>query len=355
MSALWLVLAVGVAGPPKLPPLPGRRMTPPPPEEPAKIPVDEPSPAPDGQTPPAASDPGHASSGTSPAAGGSSDAPATSPKSAAHGPPRPPPGALPQAKPAPRPPARAPKTGPQGTPKGAGIVSPLELAGAADLDAWADDDRRAAAPLTRAETPDDPTPRAPGDRPVRAPAPMHAGSEVVVRHATPEPDPTPRFRRGPTPPRRTATVVLAYRSYAIADALGRRQAWHLGAVEVTPFRRYFRLNLITEGGVEGGEAARAGDRADFQLQQKVAVGLQYPHWVTPFAEFHGGIGFARVEVFERNEIMMLWSMGLDAGVQWRVTKWMALHAAVGWVHPVFNNDGLAIAYDRVAFKVGFGF
>jgi hypothetical protein len=42
-------------------------------------------------------------------------------------------------------------------------------------------------------------------------------------------------------------------------------------------------------------------------------------------------------------------------VQWAVTRWLHLHTAVGWIHPVFVRSGQSLAYDRFAFKVGFGF
>ena len=223
----------------------------------------------------------------------------------------------------------------------------------ADYAAWEADDRRAAAPLARTDDPGPGSSRPPGDRPNTPTGDL--GSDVVVRQAQAEPDPTPRFRRPGDPPTRSATFVLGYRSFALADALGRRQSWHFGSLEVTPLRRYFRLNLLTEIGVEGGEAARAGDRADFMLMQKLGLGVQYPHWVTPFIEGQGGIGMTRVELFERNDLALTWSAGIDAGAQWAVTRWMFLHAAVGWVHPVIAMPAGTVHFDRVTFKVGVGF
>lgn len=273
--------------------------------------------------------------------------PAPVPAAQPHGPPKPPPGKAVPVRP------RSVQTSEAATTDDAGA---LPLATQADYAAWEADDQRAAAPLPRTDDPGPGSSRPPGDRPTTPTTSSGSlGSDVVVRQAQAEPDPTPRFRRPGDPPTRSATFVLGYRSFALADALGRRQSWHLGSLEVTPLRRYFRLNLLTEIGVEGGEAARAGDRADFMLMQKLGLGVQYPHWVTPFIEGQGGIGMTRVELFERNDLALTWSAGIDAGAQWAVTRWMFLHAAIGWVHPVIAMPAGTVHFDRVAFKVGVGF
>lgn len=270
------------------------------------------------------------------------DQPAPVPVAQPHGPPKPPPAKAVPVRP------RSVHSAGEADDEGA-----LPVATEADYAAWEADDRRAAAPLSRADDPGPGSGRPPGDRPTTPSGSL--SSDVVVRQAQAEPDPTPRFRRPGDPPTRSATFVLGYRSFALADALGRRQSWHLGSLEVTPLRRYFRLNLLTEIGVEGGEAARAGDRADFMLMQKLGLGVQYPHWVTPFIEGQGGIGMTRVELFERNDLALTWSAGIDAGAQWAVTRWMFLHAAIGWVHPVIAMPAGTVHFDRVAFKVGVGF
>lgn len=178
---------------------------------------------------------------------------------------------------------------------------------------------------------------------------------TVVRTAAPIDDGRPRFRRGPHPPDRSAAFVLGYRYFRIQDALGRAQDWHLASIEVTPMRRYVRLNLLTEFGVEGGEAAAAGDRADILLMERLGIGMQYPHVVTPFVEFQGGVGGARVELFGRNDVTLLYSLGLDLGAQWAVGRWMFVHAAVGWIRPTFVWPERTLSYDRVALKLGLGF
>lgn len=157
------------------------------------------------------------------------------------------------------------------------------------------------------------------------------------------------------PPERGATFVFGYRSFAIADALARRQTWHVASIELTPLRRYARLNLITEAGWEGGEAAQRDDRADFMLMQKVGFGAQYPHWLTPLVEFQAGMGIARIEMFERNDLATMYSLGIDAGAQWAVTKRLYLVALVGWLRPHYANKGDVVYYDRGTFKLGIGF
>lgn len=196
----------------------------------------------------------------------------------------------------------------------------------------------------------------PGDLPVAGEGTSSGGPQVVIRTATAEPEPPKlTFRRRPHPPERSAAFIFAYRQFAIRDALQRRQSWHFASLEVSPLRRYVRLNLITEFGWEGGEAAQNKDRADFMLLAKGGLGLQYPHWVTPFVEFQGGGGVARVEVFERNDLVFVYTLGVEAGAQWAVTRWLYLHAAVGWIRPVMRNPGRTVRYDRATFKVGFGF
>jgi hypothetical protein len=72
-------------------------------------------------------------------------------------------------------------------------------------------------------------------------------------------------------------------------------------------------------------------------------------------EFQAGVGGARVELFQRNDVAFLYTLGLDAGAQFAVTKWMYIHAVVGWIRPTFRWPNRSASYDRVTFKVGVGF
>ncbi|MEE9384231.1 MAG: hypothetical protein V3V08_12570 [Nannocystaceae bacterium] len=163
------------------------------------------------------------------------------------------------------------------------------------------------------------------------------------------------FKGERAPPNESAAFIFGYRSFAISDALARRQTWHIASVELTPLRRYVRLNLITEVGWEGGEAAQVDDRADLSIMQKVGLGVQYPNWLTPLAEFQAGIGAARVEIFERNDLARLHSFGVDVGAQWAVTRRIYVHASVGWLRPYFTVKTDVVYYDRATFKLGVGF
>ncbi|TPV94145.1 MAG: hypothetical protein B7733_16885 [Myxococcales bacterium FL481] len=211
----------------------------------------------------------------------------------------------------------------------------------------------------------EPTPSLPGDpvgdhgrsvEGVDGPIDPAFENVVGVRTAVERKAAPPLTYRGErTPPERGAIFAVGYRTFAIHDALARRQTWHVASLELTPLRRYARLNLVTEVGWEGGEAAQRGDRADFLLMQKVGVGAQYPHWITPLIEFQAGMGAARIEVFERNDLAVLYSLGLDAGAQWAVTKRLYAIALVGWLRPHFARAGDVLYYDRATFKVGVGF
>ncbi len=342
MSATIAALAsVLLVGPPKLPPIGGRSV--PPSESPGPT---APAPAP-----------------TSGASGG-----AAKPPAAAKSRVPPPPPAAPE--PPPKSPPAAPEPGAPGPelladgPGGAAITQPrlpggrptttrssppvapapnpagaLRLVSSDELSQWDRDDvARSKAPVASTAKP------------------AITREPTVVRTAVPAADDgRPRFRRGPNPPERSAAFVLGYRYFRIQDALARPQDWHLASIEVTPLRRYVRLNLITEFGIEGGEAAASGDRADILLMERLGLGMQYPHFVTPFLEFQGGVGGARVELFGRNDIALLYTLGLDAGAQWAVGRVLFLHAAVGWIRPTFVWQGRTASYDRVALKVGFGF
>lgn len=169
------------------------------------------------------------------------------------------------------------------------------------------------------------------------------------------PPPRLTFKGEREPPKRTALFGVGYRQFALQDGLRRDQTWHIVGLEVTPLRRYARLNLVTEFGVEGGEAARNQDRADLLLMQKVGVGAQYPHWVSPYVEFQGGIGGARIELFERNDLALVYSLGLDGGVQIAVARHFFLMASVGWIRPYFKVKDQTSYSDRLTFKVGVGF
>jgi hypothetical protein len=354
MSGLALGLVCALLGPPKLPPIGGRSV--PPPEVPAT--PREPEVAPPGTTdPPGAVPPPASAPGTAP------PPPASAPGTVPPPPSGPPATAQPVAPPGPevladgprgaaiatprlpagpatplRPGLGAPPRGPSA--RGSGpSAAPLRLVSSDELSRWDRED--ASAKLTTAPA----TPRA-----------TTANDTTLVRTAAPEAaDPRPRFRRPPHPPDRSAAFVLGYRYFRIQDALGRAQDWHLASIEVTPMRRYVRLNLITEFGVEGGEAAAKGDRADLLLMERLGLGMQYPHVVTPFLEFQGGAGGARVELFGRNDVALLYTLGLDVGAQWAVGRWLFLHAAVGWIRPTFVWPQRTLSYDRVAFKLGVGF
>jgi hypothetical protein len=331
------MLVLALVGPPKLPPIGGRSV--PAPVQPAPVeeaPVEE---APVEQTPPPAAP----------------QVPATPPPA----PPPPPPStsAQPAPKPGPEVLANGPSSPTLATPKLPAShapakpitplvkptprvdAAPLRLVSADEVSRW---DREDASPKPSA---------------ISMPsAPQKPTSTTVVRTATPaDDDARPQFRRAPHPPDRSATVVLGYRFFRIKDGLGRPQDWHVASIEVTPLRRYVRVNLVTELGIEGGEAARSGDRADLFIMERLGLGMQYPHVVTPFLEFQGGVGGARVELFGRNDIALLYGLGLDAGAQWAVGKWLFIHAAVGWIRPTFVWQGRTSSYDRVAFKLGLGF
>ena len=47
--------------------------------------------------------------------------------------------------------------------------------------------------------------------------------------------------------------------------------------------------------------------------------------------------------------------GVDAGAQWAVTRWMWVHAAVGWIRPTFQRPERAVYHDSFTFKLGIGF
>jgi|GEM_PF-1829621 len=218
----------------------------------------------------------------------------------------------------------------------------LAAATPAEVEAWSEDDAIYGAP----GEPDGAT------LPTDAPPKKHAPTRTATRLRMSEPLEQPG--RPPTP-KRSAAFVFGYRIFQTSDAFSRPQSWHVGSLEVTPVRRWVRLNLITEVGAEGGAAARNGDRADLFMMQKAGLGAQYPGWLTPFVEFQGGAGVARVELFDRNDLLLIWTLGLDAGAQWAVTKWMWIHAAVGWVRPTFQRPERAIYHDSFTFKLGIGF
>ncbi len=179
---------------------------------------------------------------------------------------------------------------------------------------------------------------------------------TAVRTAEPaQPSAKLTFQRGMPPPAKSAMLVIGYRQFAIRDGLDRDQTWHLVGLEIAPVRRYVRFTLHTEVGVEGGEAATDGDRADLMVLQKVGLGVQYPYWVTPFIEVQAGVGAARIELFERNDLAAIYTVGLDAGVQWALLKHLYFVGSVGWIRPYFAATGRTVYSDQATFRVGIGF
>ena len=85
----------------------------------------------------------------------------------------------------------------------------------------------------------------------------------------------------------------------------------------------------------------------------VLDGTEHPG--QPFLKFQGGVGGASVELFGRNDLALLYGLGLDAGAQWAVTRWMYLHAAIGWIRTTIVWPDRTWSFDRVAFKLGIGF
>jgi hypothetical protein len=229
------------------------------------------------------------------------------------------------------------------------MPSQIQAASSGELAELQEDDRVRGEASKR--EPEVPRVGKPGDRPLRSP---DRSDTTLHRTAVADTPPPLTFRRRPSKPERTASFGFGYRLFMISDALGRAQSWHMGSVEVSPLRRFVRLDFITELGAEGGAAARDGDRADLMFVQKGALGLQYPGYVSPYVAFQGGAGFARVEVFDRNDLVFLYTLGLDVGAQWAVTKWLFLHAAVGWLHPTFRRPEQSVHYDTFTFKLGFG-
>ncbi|MBX7078853.1 MAG: hypothetical protein K1X88_06660 [Nannocystaceae bacterium] len=359
-----LVLAL-VLGPPKLPPLPGRAMPAPPPSEaPSPPPPSEPAPSEPAPSEPAPSEPAPSEAPSSeapsepaprepaPPPPGAPTAPPPAPSKRAPPPPaagaspRAPTTATPTEPPPPGPeieadgPAGFQKPSPRRLPKagaGAGAeAAPLRLVSREEVETWRREDQ--AAPPQPPRT----NPRTP--------------TKAIVRTATPTVDDArPEYRRPPHPPKRSAAFVVGYRYFGIRDRLGRAQDWHLASLEVTPLRRYVRVNLLTEFGIEGGRAAARGDRADLLLMERLGLGMQYPGVVTPMLEFQGGVGGARVELFGRNDLALLYTLGLDLGAQFAVAPWMWIHASLGWIRPTFVWQQKVASYDRVAFKLGVGF
>lgn len=221
-------------------------------------------------------------------------------------------------------------------------AEPLSSATPAEVATWEEDDAVYGAPGEADEALSRPD----------APPPTHAPTRTATRMKGAEPLETPLR---PPSPKRSAAFVFGYRIFQTSDAFARPQSWHVGSLEVTPVRRWVRLNLITEVGAEGGAAARNGDRADLFMMQKAGLGAQYPGWLSPFVEFQGGAGMARVELFDRSDLLLLWTLGIDAGAQWAVTKWMWIHAAVGWIRPTFQRPERAVYHDSFTFKLGIGF
>ena len=347
-ASIYGVLCVALTGPPSLPPLPGSYESAPaeePSEPPAQAPVESPTaptespqvgesplaPTKPDDVPPPVDEAPPPASPTRPAALTGAAAAVEPPPFAVE---------LPSEFEQKPPAAASPKATPKSArPDPAGVV----------LDVPAEEPKRA--------LPGDPSPDVASDV-SGADGPIDPAFEnvVAVRTAVERSVAPPlTFKGERSPPERGATFVFGYRTFAISDALSRRQTWHVGSLELTPLRRYARFNLITEVGWEGGEAAQRDDRADFMLMQKVGVGAQYPHWLTPLVEFQAGIGAARIEMFERNDLALLYSLGVDGGAQWAVTKRIYLMALVGWIRPHFAVSGDLVYYDRVTFKVGVGF
>lgn len=344
-----LFLALVLVGPPKLPPIGGRVL---PPEQPA---AETTAPATESSPPPAASP----------------KAPAPVTTSARVPPPPPPPAGSPApSKPTsasppgtpPHSPEMPPSEGPElqaDGPRSPTIATPRKLGATSVTQAIGHPPTAGARPrlrlvsddeIDRWKTEDTSPAKSSGSTDTQS------GGPSVVRTASPlAEDDRPRYRRGPKPPERSAAFLFGYRYFRIEDMLGRPQDWHLASIEVTPVRRYVRVNLVTELGFEGGPAATSGDRADLLLMERLGLGMQYPHVVTPFVEFQGGAGGARVELFGRNDIALFYAIGLDGGAQWSLGGRMFLHAAIGWIRPTFVWPQRTVSYDRVTFKLGFGF
>jgi hypothetical protein len=207
---------------------------------------------------------------------------------------------------------------------------------------------------------------------VAMPLPTAAAPVVAAPVAAAPPEESTTVRQSAAPPaaapaeeRNVPRVKLGYRRFSfvrpgatnpVSPSAAATQPFHSLSLDFYPLSSFVRVGLSSQYGWESGGFGGGGD---YFVAQSFSVGGQYPgRQFTPFVEALAGGGYMRRLQFGRTIPTAYWQMGIDAGVEFFLSRYAFISAAIGYLHPVngfAQETSFASVYvDTWSFKLGFG-
>lgn len=139
--------------------------------------------------------------------------------------------------------------------------------------------------------------------------------------------------------------------------------WYNGAGLMThpnawyPLPGYWRLLRFGIGLAGAGEHHEQVERwiqHQWGLELLLSAGLQIPWRVTPYVEFQGSIGFMHLNLYNRDDFQLAYSMGVLAGAELFIVARWTVGVAVGWRRTVARFGDVTLYADSFYLQVSLG-
>jgi hypothetical protein len=163
---------------------------------------------------------------------------------------------------------------------------------------------------------------------------------------------------------RSPRLRLTYSRFSTRAIGGEEQPFSVPAVTLFVHAKWLRIGASTRLGLEEGSG---GSSSSWFIDEVFGVGVQQPHlwpYVVPFLDARVGFGFRMYTTFNNTLPSLMWSYGVEAGVDVYIYERIYLSLAVGWVRPITSVTAPATAglkertldlyHDTFVFTVGLG-
>jgi hypothetical protein len=117
-------------------------------------------------------------------------------------------------------------------------------------------------------------------------------------------------------------------------------------IDLNPVRSRLRIGLSSFLGVR-----QLADRGELVFLEHLSAGLQFPWRWSPYLVIRGGIGALATERFGESLHHLLWSVGVEAGLDCHLSGSMVLTPVVGYSRYVMNDA----YWDTLTLRLGVGF
>lgn len=162
----------------------------------------------------------------------------------------------------------------------------------------------------------------------------------------------------------TPGLLLSWRTFAavpIGAPAGREgaraQRFQEFSGEFYPVSQTLRLGLASSVGLGGNDTA--GGRDDFFLAERGIIGIQWPRRLAPYLEGSAGLGVLRRSLFSQDVFTLLYTVGIDCGLAFRLYGKATVATSIGWMRPVYwaavPTGHVSIYTDALVFRVAAGF